>query len=72
MEFKKGDIVYHKNLEMVGIFVGYAWESKEEADVDFEMEDGYIEQRHVSVNQLEKKLDDEEIATLVKKYNTKK
>ena len=32
MEFKKGDIVFHKNLRMVGTFVGYAWESKEEAD----------------------------------------
>lgn len=72
MEFKKGDIVYHKNLKMVGIFVGYAWESKEEADVDFEMEDGYIEQRHVSINQLEKKPDDIEIGTFIKKFNTKK
>lgn len=57
---------------MVGTFVGYAWESKEEADVDFEMEDGYTEQRHVSVKQLEKKPYDEEIAVFVKKYNTKK
>ncbi len=72
MELKKGDIVFHKNLRMVGTFVGYAWESKEEADVDFEMEDGYTEQRHVSVKQLEKKPDDEEIAVFVKKYNTKK
>lgn len=57
---------------MVGTFVGYAWESKEEADVDFEMEDGYTEQRHVSVKQLEKKPDNEEIAAFIKKYNTKK
>lgn len=46
MELKKGDIVFHKNLKMIGTFVGYAWETNEEADVDFEMEDGYIEQRH--------------------------
>ena len=54
MEFKNGDKVYHKNLKMTGMFIGYAWESKEEADVEFEMEDGYIEQKHVSINQLEK------------------
>lgn len=72
MELKKEDIVFHKNLRMVGTFVGYAWESKEEADVDFEMEDGYTEQRHVSVKQLEKKPDNEEIAAFIKKYNTKK
>lgn len=54
MKFKKGDRVFHKNLRLFGTFVGYAWESDKEADVDFEMEDGYIEQRHVSINQLEK------------------
>lgn len=69
MKFKKGDIVYHKNLRMVGTFVGYAWESKEEADVDFEMEDGYIEQRHVSVNQLIKKPDDKEICEFIREHN---
>lgn len=55
MQFKKGDRVFHKNLELFGTFVGYAWESDEEADVDFEMEDGFIEQRHVSVKWLEKR-----------------
>lgn len=54
MEFTNGDKVYHRNLKLIGTFVGYAWESDQEADVDFEMEDGYIEQKHVSINQLEK------------------
>ena len=44
--FNPGDRVYHKNLKLYGKFVGYSWES----DVDFEMEDGKIEQRHVSVS----------------------
>lgn len=62
MEFKKGDKVFHKNLKLFGIFVDYAWENpNEEADVDFEMEDGYIEQRHVSINQLQKCSSNEEI-----------
>lgn len=47
--------MFHKNLKLFGIFVDYAWENpNEEADVDFEMEDGYTEQRHVSINQLQK------------------
>lgn len=54
MEFKVGDKVYHKNLKLYGVFIGYAWESKEEADVDFTMKDGYVDQLHVSINQLEK------------------
>ena len=41
------------NLKLFGTFVGYAWESDDEANVDFEMEDGHVEQRHVSINQLE-------------------
>ena len=56
MEFKKGDRVFHKNLKLFGTFIDYAWENpSEETDVDFEMEDGEIEQRHVSVNWLKKK-----------------
>lgn len=51
-KYKAGDRVYHKNLKMYGIFIGYAWESEQECDVDFETEYG-IEQRHVSVNWLE-------------------
>ena len=61
MEFNKGDRVFHKNLKLFGTFVDYAWETNAEADVDFEMEDGYIEQRHVSINQLQKCPSDEEI-----------
>lgn len=53
-EFNYGDKVYHRNLKLYGTFVGYAWESDDECDVDFEMEDGEIEQRHVSVGWLDK------------------
>lgn len=52
-KFKHGDRVYHKNLKQYGFFIGYAWESEEECDVDFETEDGEMEQKHVSVNWLE-------------------
>jgi len=52
-KFKHGDRVYHRNLKQYGIFIGYAWESDEECDVDFEIEDGEMEQKHVSVNWLE-------------------
>lgn len=52
-KFKTGDRVYHKNLKQYGIFVDYAWESDEECDVDFEMEDGELEHKHVSVSWLE-------------------
>lgn len=51
--FKQGDRVYHRNLKLYGTFVGYAWESEEECDVCFEMEDGEIEQKHVSVKWLD-------------------
>ncbi len=54
MKFKKGDKVFHKSLELTGTFLYYAWETAAEADVEFEMEDGYVEQRHVSVSQLQK------------------
>lgn len=73
MEFKKGDKVFHKNLELFGTFVDYAWENpNEEADVDFEMEDGYIEQRHVSINQLQKYPSNEEIGERIARYNSGK
>ena len=52
-KFKHGDIVYHRNLKQYGTFIDYAWESEEECDVDFEMEDGEMEQKHVSVSWLE-------------------
>lgn len=51
-KFKEGDRVYHRNLQMYGTFLGYAWESDEECDVDFETEYG-LEQKHVSVNWLD-------------------
>lgn len=34
-------------------FIGYAWESDVECDVDFKTEDGEMEQKHVSVSWLE-------------------
>ena len=52
-KFKHGDRVYHKNLKQNGTFIGYALESEEECDVDFETEDGEMEQKHVSVSWLE-------------------
>ena len=52
-KFKHGDRVYHKNLKQYGFFIGYAWESEEECDVNFETEDGEMEQKHVSVGWLE-------------------
>ena len=70
MDFRSGDRVFHKNLRLIGTFVGYAWESDEEADVDFEMGDGLIEQRHVSINQLQKQPSDEEIGKLIARYNS--
>lgn len=51
-KFKKGDRVYHRNLKQYGTFIGYAWESNEECDVDFETEYG-TEQKHVSVSWLD-------------------
>ena len=51
-KFKSGDRVYHRNLKQYGKFIGYAWESDEECDVEFIDDDGYVEQKHVSINQL--------------------
>ena len=52
--FKPGDRVYHRNLKLYGTFIGYAWESDEECDVDFDLGNGVFEQRHVSVSWLDK------------------
>ena len=52
--FKPGDKVYHRNLKLYGTFIGYAWESDEECDVDFGLGNGDFEQRHVSVSWLDK------------------
>lgn len=49
--FKHGDKVYHRNLKEYSTFIEYAWESDEECDVEFVM-NNTIEQRHVSVNML--------------------
>ena len=52
-KFKPGDRVYHRNLKQYGKFISYAWESDDECDVEFEEEDGYVEQKHVSVSWLD-------------------
>ncbi len=52
-KFKQGDRVYHKNLKQYGIFIGYTYLSEEECYVEFETEDGEIEQKHVCVSWLE-------------------
>lgn len=52
-KFKPGDRVYHRNLKQYGKFVGYALESDEECNVEFEEEDEYVEQKHVSVSWLD-------------------
>lgn len=44
-KFKHGDRVYHSNLKQYGTFIDHAWESEEECDMDFETEDGEIEQK---------------------------
>ena len=52
MEFKKGDRVLHKNLQLKGTFLEYDWTGKDESWVDFDNEDGYEDCRHISTNQL--------------------
>lgn len=53
MEFKKGDRVYHKNLQMEGTFVGYDWTGDEECHVEFDTEDEFYKDcRHVTTSQL--------------------
>ena len=53
MEFKKGDRVLHKNLQMKGTFVEYDWTGKEECHVEFDTEyDDYKDCRHVTTSQL--------------------
>ena len=51
-EFKKGDRVYHRNLQMKGTFVEYDWTGKDECHVDFDTDDGFDDCRHVTTNQL--------------------
>lgn len=53
MEFKKGDRVLHKNLQMKGTFIEYDWTGKKECHVEFDTEDDdYKEYRHVTTSQL--------------------
>lgn len=52
MDFKKGDRVFHKNLQLTGTFIEYDWTGKDEAWVEFDNEDGYEDCRHISTNQL--------------------
>lgn len=72
MEFKKGDIVFHMGLNLVGIFIEYAWNSDEEAIVKFYSKDNPDDCRHISVNQLQKSLSDEEIKKRIEMYNNRK
>lgn len=70
MKFKAGDRVFHKNLRLFGTFVGYAWNSDEEAIVKFDNEDNPDDCRHISVNQLQKCPSNEEIGKRIVRYNS--
>lgn len=72
MEFKKGDRVFHKGLELIGTFMEYAWNSDEEAIVKFDNADNPDDCRHVSVNQLQKQPSNEEIGERIARYNSGK
>jgi hypothetical protein len=72
MEFKKGDRVFHKGLELIGTFMEYAWNSDEEAIVKFDNADNSDDCRHVSVNQLQKQPSNEEIGERIARYNSGK
>lgn len=52
MDFKKGDRVFHKNLQLKGTFYEYDWSGKDECHVIFDTDDEYGDGRHVSTNQL--------------------
>lgn len=69
-KFKHGDRVYHRSLKQYGTFIDYAWESEDECDVDFETEDGKMEQKHVSVSWLEssRKTYNNEVMKALRKY----
>lgn len=70
MEFKKGDRVFHKSLELIGTFMEYAWNSDEEAIVKFDNADNPDDCRHISVNQLQKYPSNEEIGKRIVRYNS--
>ena len=69
MEFKKGDRVFHKDLELIGTFMEYAWNSDEEAIVKFDNADNPDDCRHISVNQLQNCPSNEEIGKRIARYN---
>lgn len=70
MEFKKGDRVFHKGLELIGTFMEYAWNSDEEAIVKFDNADNPDDCRHISVNQLQKCPSNEETGKRIARYNS--
>lgn len=51
-EFKKGDRVYHRNLQKKGTFIEYDWIGKSECHVNFDTDDGFEDCRHVTTGQL--------------------
>lgn len=69
MEFKKGDRVFHKGLELIGTFMEYAWNSDEEAIVKFDNADNPDDCRYISVNQLQNCPSNEEIGKRIARYN---
>lgn len=72
MEFKKGDRVVHLGLRLVGTFMEYTWNSDEECIVKFDNCDNPDDCRHVSVNQLQKQPNNEEISERIARYNSGK
>ena len=69
MEFKKGDRVFHKGLELIGTFMEYAWNSDEEAIVKFDNADNPDDCRHISVNQFQNRPSNEVTAKWIARYN---
>lgn len=51
-KFKPGDRVYHRNLKEYGTFIGYAWESEEECDVDIYNGQGIMSQMFMKKRQI--------------------
>jgi len=52
--FKQGDKVYHRNLEWYGIFYEYDVLDVDTCTVVFTKDDGYEDERRVSINMLDK------------------
>lgn len=51
--FNVGDRVYHKNLKKYGTFEGYDKLDTDTCYVNFDTDDGYEDERRVSINQIE-------------------